>query len=190
MKEEAGLKRNRSASLAAASGVQRVPLGPVRTNNATSTTTASTTGTVAPSTKRAQRPATGTIRQSETAPELSKAPSKPVIVEDVAAEADDSMDIVEQEVVAEVASSTRSAKSSPVEPPVESREDEEEHVAVHQIWPALSPRAAEKYKREIEHIQKTFHDELDQFDTTMVHEYAEDIFGYMGELEVRNLVNC
>lgn len=181
LKEEAGLKRNRSASLAAATGAQRVPLGPVRPNNATSTTTT----TVAPSTARLQQPAIGSIRQSETAPELSKPTVKAVVVEDVDLEDDDSMDVVEQEVVAEVHQSTRSAKYEAAEQCVEEDENvEDEEPAVHQIWPALTPRAAEKYKCEIDQIQKTFHDELDMFDTTMVHEYADDIFEYMGDLEV------
>lgn len=61
-------------------------------------------------------------------------------------------------------------------------EDEEN---LPQLWPTLTPRAAEKYRQEIDHIQKTFHDEIDMFDTTMVSEYADEIFEYMSKLEVR-----
>ena len=57
-------------------------------------------------------------------------------------------------------------------------------VTVAHIWPELTPRAAQRYRKEIDHIQETFHDEIDMYDTTMCHEYAEEIFEYMNKLEV------
>lgn len=52
------------------------------------------------------------------------------------------------------------------------------------IWPEFSTERANRYRKEVQNIQETFHDEVDMFDTTMVSEYAEDIFEYMCELEV------
>jgi G2/mitotic-specific cyclin 2 len=68
-------------------------------------------------------------------------------------------------------------------------EDEGEQNEVHPIsrdgvWPAVSPERAERYKQEVEAIREVFEDEQDMFDTTMVSEYAEEIFQYMTELEV------
>ena len=92
------------------------------------------------------------------------------------------MEVEEQVVVDEV----MEEKPVEVEPPVEEQEDDEtdDKLPVQHIWPELSPNAAAKLKNEIEHIQKTFHDEVDMFDTTMVSEYADDIFEYMSNLEV------
>ena len=35
-------------------------------------------------------------------------------------------------------------------------------------------------------IRETFEDEVDPYDTTMVSEYADEIFEYMADLEVRS----
>ncbi|KIP12160.1 hypothetical protein PHLGIDRAFT_62567 [Phlebiopsis gigantea 11061_1 CR5-6] len=51
------------------------------------------------------------------------------------------------------------------------------------IWPELGTARAHKFHAEIERIRETFEDEVDPLDTTMVSEYAEDIFEYMQELE-------
>lgn len=52
------------------------------------------------------------------------------------------------------------------------------------IWPEVSTDRAVRYKREVDAIREVFEDEVDVYDTTMVSEYAEDIFDYMCELEV------
>ena len=98
------------------------------------------------------------------------------------------MEIEEQEVVDEV------MDVKPTEEPIqvedEDAEDEtEDKVPVQHIWPALSPNAAARLKNEIDQIQKTFHDEVDMFDTTMVSEYSDDIFDYMSDLEVRHSIS-
>ncbi|KAI0368728.1 hypothetical protein BV20DRAFT_435749 [Pilatotrama ljubarskyi] len=51
------------------------------------------------------------------------------------------------------------------------------------IWPDVSTERAQRYRREIEDIKEHFRDEVDEFDMTMVSEYADDIFEYMQELE-------
>jgi hypothetical protein len=57
------------------------------------------------------------------------------------------------------------------------------------IWPEASPERAERYRRQVQAIRDVFEDEPDMYDTTMVSEYAEEIFEYMSELEVRLLAN-
>ena len=52
------------------------------------------------------------------------------------------------------------------------------------IWPEVSTDRAERYKRELDAVREVFEDEIDIYDTTMVSEYSEDIFDYMGDLEV------
>ena len=52
------------------------------------------------------------------------------------------------------------------------------------VWPDVSPERAERYRREVQRIRDTFEEELDMEDTTMVSEYAEEIYEYMCELEV------
>ena len=57
------------------------------------------------------------------------------------------------------------------------------------IWPEASPERAERYRRQVQAIRDVFEDEPDMYDTTMVSEYAEEIFQYMSELEVGLLVH-
>jgi hypothetical protein len=52
------------------------------------------------------------------------------------------------------------------------------------IWPEVSTDRATRYRREVDAVKEVFEDEIDVYDTTMVSEYAEHIFDYMGELEV------
>jgi hypothetical protein len=52
-------------------------------------------------------------------------------------------------------------------------------------WMQLSPREARAAEDYVATIKSQFHEEVDFFDTTMVAEYSDEIFQYMGELEVR-----
>lgn len=52
------------------------------------------------------------------------------------------------------------------------------------VWPEISTVRANRFRSEIEEIKEVFADELDDDDTTMVSEYANEIFEYMNELEV------
>ncbi|KAI5117966.1 hypothetical protein M0805_001627 [Coniferiporia weirii] len=181
IKEEVGAKRSRSSSLAAATAVQRVPLGPVRSAaNATSAT--SVVDVPAQAVHRPQRP-NATVRQSETAPELHN----PVAItsrDEAKVVDDESMDIEEQDILNEVVQSKKYADHNSNRHLEDELDGDVEPIPLHNIWPQLSPRAAEKYRSEIEHIQETFHDEVDMFDTTMVSEYADEIFEYMSGLEL------
>jgi hypothetical protein len=58
-----------------------------------------------------------------------------------------------------------------------------ENLQAH-VWPQVSPDRAERYRREVQRIRDTFEEELDLEDTTMVSEYADEIYEYMCELEV------
>lgn len=199
------LKRGRSNTLDASSGAQRIPLGPVRPKvNVATANTATEAPIKLP--LRPQRPPLA-IRQSETAPELSRLAREPEPEaepepeseheegeedEDELSAEEDSMEIEEEEekeVAEQVATSEPVTEKEAVEAETEfevksKEEDEEDEVPVELIWPEISPKAADKYRKEIEHIQKTFNDEVDMFDTTMVSEYSDEIFEYMSKLEV------
>lgn len=191
LKEDvAASKRGRSSSVSttAPSGPQRVPLGVKNSNGTTATATHKLHASTAP--LRPQRPSS-LLRQSETAPELAKIAPRSVPQE--VEEEDVDMD------VEEVAQIVKEVVVSPVGPPELDDEDEDEldddennrtlgdeteRVTVAQIWPQLTPRAADKFKKEIELIRASFQDDVDSTDMTMVHEYAEEIFEYMHKLEV------
>lgn len=51
-------------------------------------------------------------------------------------------------------------------------------------WPAP---ASPKTRAEIQRIRDSFADDIDQYDTTLVSEYADDIFAYMGHLEEESM---
>lgn len=53
------------------------------------------------------------------------------------------------------------------------------------VWPEFATERALRHREEVQAIRESYHDVVDMFDTTMVSEYAEEIFEYMGELEVR-----
>ena len=52
------------------------------------------------------------------------------------------------------------------------------------VWPDVKTEMAMRHYKEVTDIQRTYHDEVDIFDTTMVSEYSDEIFKYMSELEV------
>lgn len=62
------------------------------------------------------------------------------------------------------------------------------HVASAQpktfLWPEYSPAHAARYASEIQALRTQFQEEEEEHDSTMVHEYAEEIFEYMNTLEV------
>ncbi|KZV74609.1 hypothetical protein PENSPDRAFT_572801 [Peniophora sp. CONT] len=51
------------------------------------------------------------------------------------------------------------------------------------LWPEYSPAHAARYASEIQALRAQFQEEEEEHDSTMVHEYAEEIFGYMNTLE-------
>lgn len=189
-KEEVGLKRVRSNSTTVA---QRVPLGPGRGQVAPPVANAVHAGRVPLARPRVPVP-TGIKRSSRVVAEQiqeelglkEEDPQSEMEIErdDEAAREYDEEDLLvnEQEVEAMIG----------IEGSDE--EEQEELVAMPQVktkaprvWPEVATERALRYRREIETIKETFQDEVDMYDTTMVSEYAEDIFEYMGELEVRLL---
>ena len=61
---------------------------------------------------------------------------------------------------------------------------EKEEIAKY-IWPEVSPNHAAKYQREVEEVRARFDAEDEEDDATMCSEYADDIFLYMSDLQVR-----
>jgi hypothetical protein len=55
---------------------------------------------------------------------------------------------------------------------------------VQRIWPEVSTDRRVRCEKEVQAIRDMFQDEVDMYDTTMVSEYAEEIFEYMCDLEV------
>jgi G2/mitotic-specific cyclin 2 len=164
---EAVIKRSRSSSLAAATGPQRIPHGPTRV--ATSTTRS----------RAAQpyKPATQVL-----APEPVPSPVP---------EADETTMEVEGPHHEEVDNSTVNGEREVEEIVAEESDDEEpvtEAVVANKpprVWPEVPTDRRLKHQREIDAIRETFENNVDLLDPTMVSEYADEIFEYMEELEVR-----
>lgn len=68
---------------------------------------------------------------------------------------------------------------------LEEIEDEDEEEIDEDDWVRMDDGEDEEARLAIEQVRLEFQDEVDIFDTTMVAEYADDIFAYMEELEVR-----
>lgn len=62
----------------------------------------------------------------------------------------------------------------------EEDEDEEDD----DNWLRMSEEETARAEQELALVRSTFQDDVDMFDTTMVAEYADDIFSHMGYLEV------
>ena len=60
-----------------------------------------------------------------------------------------------------------------------------EKEAAEYTWPEVSPNHAAKYQREVEEVRVRFDAEDEEYDATMCSEYADDIFLYMNDLQVR-----
>jgi G2/mitotic-specific cyclin 1/2 len=61
----------------------------------------------------------------------------------------------------------------------------EEAEVLEYIWPETSPNHTAKYQREVDEVRARFDAEDEEYDATMCSEYAEDIFLYMSDLQVR-----
>lgn len=182
---ETGLKRSRSASLAAATGPQRVPLGP---------------GKAAPAAQvQARVPAARIYRPQVPLPSSRRipVPEDPPAVPEVVVKHEDEMEVehhvtdVTAPYVADDAELTEfSDREEDLQLDEAEQSDDEEPVAKRpRVWPEVSTARAQRYRREVEDVKEHFHDDVDEFDTTMVSEYAEDIFEYMQELEVRVVID-
>lgn len=63
--------------------------------------------------------------------------------------------------------------------------DEEEAEESDDDWLRMSPEEEYRCQMELDAIRNNFVDEVDELDTSMVAEYADDIFAHMEELSVR-----
>lgn len=186
-KEEVGLKRGRSDST---SCTQRVPLGPGRAvvapplaNPVNARVSVARARAVYTATRRALR-----VSTSVSQPAVIPTPDEADVVKDLPTSEmdveDDPVDGSEEDEV-EVANEREVENMIGVE---RSDEEEEQEDAPQEskpprVWPDVRTERAHKYAKEIQAIREAFHDEVDMYDTTMVSEYAEEIFEYMCDLE-------
>lgn len=70
-----------------------------------------------------------------------------------------------------------------------SDDEEEEEEEDDEDWLRLSDEEMVRAEDELAMIRSTFKDDVDMFDTTMVAEYAEEIFKHMEDLELSVLPN-
>lgn len=71
----------------------------------------------------------------------------------------------------------------------EEEEEEEEEEEDDDDWLRMSEEDMIRNDIELADVKSRFEDEVDMFDTTMVAEYAEDIFKHMEELELSVMPN-
>ena len=174
------MKRSRSSSLAAATAPQRVPIGPGRIETANNASRTSTARVPKPSVfKRMSRQETAVpvviptqvVEEKEIEMEVEE-------TEDMQAEPEVVRmleDKNEQDMVG-VQDTSISNESIPEPEAIESRSP--------RMWPDVDTEKALRHYKEVAEVQRTYQDEVDIFDTTMVCEYSDDIFKYMSELEV------
>ena len=187
-KEPASLKRGRSDSNTVA---QRVPLGPGRSQIAPPVANAINVRAplarpripVANTKRVAPRivPPVVVVQDVEVDVRLNEPASEMDVEEDLATvdrktEAEANLSNGEQEVEAMIG--------------IESGEEDVEESAhlpptkIQRIWPEITTERRVRCEKEVQAIREMFHDEVDMYDTTMVSEYAEEIFEYMCDLEV------
>jgi G2/mitotic-specific cyclin 2 len=177
-KEEVGLKRGRSGSTVLA---QRVPLGPGRSQ-------------VAPPVANAVTARAPPVRARLSVAIGRKRPTKFIserIKEDIEVKEEEDEHVMEVETDLDDVQKYEEAivvKEEPMLMEESEPEDEVEPSTVTKpprIWPEFATERADRYREEVQTIRESYHDVVDMYDTTMVSEYAEEIFEYMGDLEVR-----
>ena len=191
---DAVIKRSKSTiTTTTVTGAQRVPLGTSRTE------TSGLAQRARQSVGRVQKPSIfkGISRQ-EPAVSVVVPPAEPVQEEQEEEQEDeDSMAIEDEPATSdlEVEAETSVAQEAEVERMFETEEVEAVEEALEEaleapleksprMWPDVDTERAVRHTREVEKVRAQFQDEVDFFDTTMVSEYAEEIFEYMSSLEV------
>jgi hypothetical protein len=71
----------------------------------------------------------------------------------------------------------------------ELEDDGEEDEEDDEDWLRMTDEDVLKCREELEAVQASYFDEVDMMDTTMVAEYADEIFGHMEEMEVTTMPN-
>ncbi|KAJ7284917.1 cyclin [Mycena rebaudengoi] len=204
-KTEIGLKRLRSNSTTVISA-QRVPLGPGRSQVAPPVANAVNVNARAPPSRVLRQ--TIPVLANNNNRRAIRIPPPVEIHEDEEAEVDEeeeeeeegmNMDVEDDE----AALLDAGADDGPLAPRqeqvglmlIEDSEDdqlededelEEETTTApkpSRVWPEVNTERALQYQKEVQAIREAFQDDMDIQDTTMVSEYAEDIFDYMCDLE-------
>lgn len=194
-KEEVGLKRGRSDSTSCTT--QRVPLGPGRAvvapplaNPVNARVSVARARAVYTATRRALRVSTS-ISQPAVVPTpdevdvVKDLPTSEMDVEDDPADGseEDEIEVAnEREVETMIGVEHSDEEEEQQEQP--QHEDPPQESKLPRVWPEVRTERGQRYAKEIQAIRETFHDEVDMYDTTMVSEYAEEIFEYMCDLEV------
>ena len=168
-----GVKRSRSSSLAAATGPQRVPLGPGRTETIV------------------QRPTSRALRSSVFKRASRQETAVPVVIP-TEEEKENDMDVedIEEDSDLSIINEKEVDDMVGVQEQIAPEQEETSPATVAKsprIWPDVDTERATRHYREVADIQRTFEDDIDYFDTTMVSEYSDEIFAYMNELEVRSI---
>ncbi|KAJ7158817.1 cyclin [Mycena filopes] len=193
-KPETGVKRLRSDSSAVLA--QRIPLGPGRSQVAPPV--ANAVHARAPTT----RPLRATIPVLANRRAIRIVPPPVVVSEDDQSEEEDepepgmNMDVEDDDegvdleldaALVEEETEVMSGVEDGEEDQLEDEDELEEETATAgkptRVWPDVSSDRALQYQKEVQAIRDAFQDDVDIYDTTMVSEYAEDIFEYMSELE-------
>lgn len=190
-KEEVGLKRGRSDSTSCA---QRVPLGPGRAsaappvaNPVNARVAVARTRASYAATRRASRVSTSisqpaTVSTQDEADNVKDHPQSEMDIEDDPSdEPEDEVEVANEREVENMIGVEQSDDDEGTEEPAQESKPP-------RVWPEIGTERALRYAKEIQAIRETFHDEVDMYDTTMVSEYAEEIFEYMCDLEVCDVV--
>jgi hypothetical protein len=142
-------------------------------------------------TRRASRVTTSTSQpivvppQEEEVDIVKDQPQSEMDIEDDPAdEPDDELEVANEREVENMIGVEQSDEEE-AEAEAEAQECPAQESKPPRIWPEIGTERAARYAKELQAIRETFHDEVDMFDTTMVSEYAEEIFEYMCDLEVR-----
>ena len=108
-------------------------------------------------------------------------------------EAEDEMDIDRSAVVApgnvKLETETMVEVDDEAEELEDDEEEEEEEPEWNEDWTALSPTSQAGALAMLQGVRDSFQDEVDEFDTTMVAEYADDIFAHMEAMELTVMPN-
>nr|GAT60828.1 predicted protein [Mycena chlorophos] len=195
--QEAGVKRLRSDS--STLPPQRVPLGPGRVQTTTSIAT-NNVGPIRIAPSRVLRPSvSGSRRPVRVAPprvtadelvaeQLRDEEDGDEMIVDVDEDDDEGVQLDDAASESEGEPDAMAISEAEIDQLEDDQEDEEEEETatvpkVPRVWPDISPERALQYQKEVQAVRDAFNDDVDIYDTTMVSEYAEEIFEYMNELE-------
>ena len=151
-------------------------------------------GTIQNSSGAPVRPLPVRARTMDTLGSRSTAVPKPVAIKvegmDIEADIGDGgdTDIEDEAIMEDVEEVDEPEENEPAAHDVKARIEEDEEMD-EDDWTMASPKTNAKYQAALAYVKANFKDDIDQEDMTMVSEYANEIFAYMGKLEVRLSLN-